>query len=56
MNVSANETARCGASAPVPEKKPSVGFKIVDCLLIAGILLPLLGGIVIRVLTHPVES
>lgn len=56
MNVSANETARCGASASVPEKKPSVGFKIVDCLLIAGILLPLLGGIVIRVLTHPVES
>lgn len=56
MNVSANETARCGASAPVPKKKPSVGFKIVDCLLIAGILLPLLGGIVIRVLTHPVES
>ena len=56
MNVSANETARCGASAPVPEKKPSVGFKIVDCILIAGILLPLLGGIVIRVLTHPVES
>ena len=38
MNVSANETARCGASAPVPEKKPSVGFKIVDCILIAGIL------------------
>ena len=56
MNVSANETARCGASASVPEKKPSVGFKIVDCILIAGILLPLLGGIVIRVLTHPVES
>lgn len=56
MNVSANETVRCGASAPVPEKKPSVGFKIVDCILIAGILLPLLGGIVIRVLTHPVES
>lgn len=55
MNVSANETARCGASAPCP-KKPSVGFKIVDCILIAGILLPLLGGIVIRVLTHPVES
>lgn len=56
MNVSANETARCGASVSVPEKKPSVGFKIVDCILIAGILLPLLGGIVIRVLTHPVES
>ena len=56
MNVSANETARCGASAPVPEKKPSVGFKIVDCILIAGILLPLLGENLYRLMPHPYEG
>lgn len=56
MKLSEIETARGVSAAGATEKKLGIGFKIIDCVLIFAMILPLLCGIAIRVLTHPVES